>query len=122
MTDAQWAAVRPLLPVPGWLEGRGGQPEAYCHRAMLDAIHYLVDNGTKWRAMPAEVIPVVWTHLTMDLVDPGRCRPCGKALEVQCGVPVRRDRVVAGFGRPADVQGRRGRSERQPRDTADLGA
>ncbi|MCY0932566.1 hypothetical protein OTB20_41945, partial [Streptomyces sp. H27-H1] len=42
-----------------------------------------------------EVIPVVWTHLTMDLVDPGRCRPRGKALEVQCGVPVRRDRVVA---------------------------
>ncbi|MEU4360081.1 transposase [Streptomyces virginiae] len=54
MTDAQWAVVRPLLPVPGWLEGRGGQPEAYCHRAMLDAVHYLVDNGTKWRAMPAD--------------------------------------------------------------------
>ncbi|MFD3683157.1 IS5 family transposase [Streptomyces sp. NPDC058613] len=57
MTDAQWAAVRPLLPVPGWLEGRGGQPEAYCHRTMLDAIHYLVDNGTKWRAMPADFPP-----------------------------------------------------------------
>ncbi|MFJ4188205.1 transposase [Kitasatospora sp. NPDC089509] len=24
---------------------------------MLDAIHYLVDNGTKWRAMPADVPP-----------------------------------------------------------------
>ncbi|MER5281427.1 IS5 family transposase [Streptomyces sp. NPDC002809] len=57
MTDAQWAVVRPLLPVPGWLEGRGGQPEAYCHRAMLDAVHYLVDNGTKWRAMPADFPP-----------------------------------------------------------------
>lgn len=30
MTDAEWAVVRPLLPVPGWLQGRGGQPEAYC--------------------------------------------------------------------------------------------
>ncbi|MFJ8770485.1 transposase [Streptomyces clavifer] len=49
--------VRPLLPVPGWLEGRGGQPEAYCHRAMLDAVHYLVDNGTKWRASPADFPP-----------------------------------------------------------------
>lgn len=49
--------VRPLLPVPGWLRGRGGQPEAYCHRAMLDAIRYLVDNGTKWRAMPADFPP-----------------------------------------------------------------
>ncbi len=57
MSDAEWAVVRPLLPVPGWLRGRGGQPEAYCHRAMLDAIRYLVDNGTKWRAMPADFPP-----------------------------------------------------------------
>jgi transposase len=57
MTDAEWAAIRPLLPVPGWLRGRGGQPEAYCHRAMLDAIHYLVDNGIKWRAMPGDFPP-----------------------------------------------------------------
>ncbi|WP_189529113.1 IS5 family transposase [Streptomyces sindenensis] len=54
MTDAEWAVVRPLLPVPGWMRGRGGQPEAYCHRAMLDAVRYLVDNGIKWRAMPAD--------------------------------------------------------------------
>ncbi|GGQ35351.1 hypothetical protein GCM10010279_50260 [Streptomyces mutabilis] len=26
MTDAEWAAIRPLLPVPAWLPGRGGQP------------------------------------------------------------------------------------------------
>uniref|UniRef100_A0AAU3HR47 IS5 family transposase n=1 Tax=Streptomyces sp. NBC_01393 TaxID=2903851 RepID=A0AAU3HR47_9ACTN len=57
MSDAEWAVVRPLLPVPGRLRGRGGQPEAYCHRAMLDAIRYLVDNGTKWRAMPADFPP-----------------------------------------------------------------
>ncbi|AWN32388.1 IS5 family transposase [Streptomyces sp. NEAU-S7GS2] len=54
MTDAEWSQVRPLLPVPGWLRGRGGQPEAYCHRAMLDAVRYLVDNGIKWRAMPVD--------------------------------------------------------------------
>ncbi|MYZ11140.1 transposase [Streptomyces sp. SID2999] len=57
MSDAEWAVVRPLLPVPGWLRGRGGQPEAYCHRAILDAIRYLVDNGTKWRAIPADFPP-----------------------------------------------------------------
>jgi hypothetical protein len=45
VTDAEWALVGPLLPVPGWMRGRGGQPEAYCHRAILDAIRYLVDNG-----------------------------------------------------------------------------
>jgi transposase len=57
MTDGEWAAVRPLLPVPGWMRGRGGQPEAYCHRAMLDAIRCPVDNGVKWRAMPADFPP-----------------------------------------------------------------
>ncbi|WP_240103894.1 IS5 family transposase [Streptomyces sp. MUM 16J] len=53
MTDEQWAVVRDALPVPAWLEGRGGQPEGYCHRQMLDAIFYVTDNGIKWRAMPA---------------------------------------------------------------------
>ncbi|MFF8024858.1 hypothetical protein ACFZDJ_27920 [Streptomyces sp. NPDC007896] len=27
MTDAEWAVVRPLLPVPGWMRGQGRQPE-----------------------------------------------------------------------------------------------
>ncbi|MEU6578284.1 IS5 family transposase [Streptomyces sp. NPDC046805] len=57
MTDEEWAVVRPLLPMPGWMRGRGGRPEVYCHRAMLDAIAYLVDNGIKWRAMPADFPP-----------------------------------------------------------------
>ncbi len=57
MTDTEWAAVRPLLPVPGWMRGRGGQPEAYYHRAILDAIRYLVDNGIKGRAMPTDFPP-----------------------------------------------------------------
>ncbi|MER6015958.1 transposase [Streptomyces bluensis] len=53
MIDAEWAAVRPLLSVPAWLQGRGGQPEGYCHRQMLDAIRYLVAGRIPWRAMPA---------------------------------------------------------------------
>jgi transposase len=57
ITDAEWAEVRPLPPVPGWMRGRGGRPEAYCHRTMLDAIRYLVDNGIKRRAMPADFPP-----------------------------------------------------------------
>lgn len=54
VTDAEWAAIRLLLPVPAWLQGRGGQPEGYCHRQMLDAIRYLVSGGIAWRAMPAD--------------------------------------------------------------------
>ncbi|MGW2657499.1 transposase [Streptomyces sp. NPDC001478] len=58
MSDAEWAVVRPLLPAPAWRRGRGGQPEAHCHRAILDAIRYLVDNGTKWRTVPADFPPL----------------------------------------------------------------
>ncbi|MFF0747126.1 IS5 family transposase [Streptomyces sp. NPDC004111] len=54
MTDAEWAEVRAALPVPGWLEGRGGQPEGYCHRQMVDAVRYLVAGGITWRSMPAD--------------------------------------------------------------------
>jgi len=54
MTDAEWARVRAALPVPGWLEGRGGQPEGYCHRQMIDAVRYLVAGGITWRAMPSD--------------------------------------------------------------------
>ena len=54
MTDAEWAVVRDAMPVPPWLEGRGGQPEGYCHRQMIDAVRYLVAGGITWRAMPAD--------------------------------------------------------------------
>ena len=54
MTDAEWAEVRSAMPVPAWLLKRGGRPEAYCHREMLDAVRYLVDNGVKWMAMPVD--------------------------------------------------------------------
>ncbi|MFI9325852.1 transposase [Kitasatospora aureofaciens] len=54
MTDAEWAVVRDAMPVPAWLEGRGGQPEGYCHRQMVDAVRYLVAGGIAWRAVPAD--------------------------------------------------------------------
>jgi Putative transposase of IS4/5 family (DUF4096) len=57
-TDAQWALIDPLLPDPAWLAGRGGRPETHCRRQIVDAIFYLVDNGIKWRALPAD-LPVL---------------------------------------------------------------
>ncbi|MFD4144634.1 IS5 family transposase [Streptomyces sp. NPDC058572] len=57
MSDTEWPVVRDAMPVPAWLEGRGGQPEGYCHRQMHDAVRYLADNGIKWRAMPADFPP-----------------------------------------------------------------
>ncbi|MDX3540379.1 IS5 family transposase [Streptomyces sp. MB09-01] len=55
LTDEEWQTIRPLLPA--WMEGRGGRPEGYCHRVMLDAIFYVVDGGIKWRAMPVDFPP-----------------------------------------------------------------
>ncbi|MEU5642574.1 transposase, partial [Streptomyces milbemycinicus] len=62
MTDAEWAAVRDMVPVPAWAEGRGGRPEEYCHRDILDAIRYVVDNGVKWPALPADYPPWKAVH------------------------------------------------------------
>lgn len=54
LTDAQWAVIAPLIPAPAWIGGRGGRPEGYCHREMVDVMLYVDDNGTKWRALPAD--------------------------------------------------------------------
>ncbi|MEV5877373.1 transposase [Streptomyces sp. NPDC052101] len=53
MSDAEWSDVRDAMPVPAWLESRGGQPEGYSHRQMGDAVRYLVAGGITWRAVPA---------------------------------------------------------------------
>ena len=36
------------------MESRGGRPEGYCCRDMIDAVRYVVDNGGKWKAMPRD--------------------------------------------------------------------
>lgn len=42
--------------------GRGGRPEGYCHRVMLDAVRYVVDNGVKWVNLPADFPPYRRVH------------------------------------------------------------
>ncbi|MFE5097271.1 IS5 family transposase [Streptomyces sp. NPDC056638] len=62
MTEAEWQVIRAVLPVPAWLEGRGGQPEGYCHRQMIDAVRYVADNGVKWANLPADFPPYRRVH------------------------------------------------------------
>ncbi|MFH8477188.1 IS5 family transposase [Streptomyces sp. NPDC018000] len=62
MTEAEWQVVQTSLPVPAWLEGRGGRPEGYCHRQILDAIRYVVDNGAKWANLPRDFPPFERVH------------------------------------------------------------
>ncbi|WP_372495568.1 IS5 family transposase [Saccharopolyspora soli] len=56
-SDAQWAIIEPLLPTPGRLAGRGGRRAVHCRREIVDAILYVVDNGIKWPALPADFPP-----------------------------------------------------------------
>lgn len=48
LTDDEWAIVESLLPPP---TEKPGRPRADL-RQVLNAIFYVVDNGTKWRALP----------------------------------------------------------------------
>jgi transposase len=56
-TNAEWALIEPLLPIPACQTPGGGRPEAHPRREIVDAIRYLVDNGCKWRALPADFPP-----------------------------------------------------------------
>ncbi|MFF9147488.1 hypothetical protein ACF1BN_21785 [Streptomyces sp. NPDC014861] len=53
MSDLEWAVVREAMPVPGRLDGRGGQPESRRHRQMADAVRHLVAGGITREAVRA---------------------------------------------------------------------
>ncbi|MEU9175244.1 IS5 family transposase [Streptomyces sp. NPDC048420] len=38
------------------------RPEGYCHRVILDAVRYVVDNGVKWANLPADFPPYRRVH------------------------------------------------------------
>jgi transposase len=57
LTDEQWAVLEPALPVMLCDTELGGRPERHWRRTMIDAMFYVVDNGAKWRALPADFPP-----------------------------------------------------------------
>lgn len=62
-TDAEWALLEPLLPVPACETATGGRPEKHHRREIVDAIRYVVDTGCKWRALPADYPPFLWNQI-----------------------------------------------------------
>jgi transposase len=48
LTDVQWAALEPLLPVPR----RPGRPPIWTKRQLIDGIRWRVRAGTPWRDIP----------------------------------------------------------------------
>ncbi|MFK0113919.1 transposase, partial [Streptomyces sp. NPDC091217] len=57
---AEWALLEPLLPIPACQTKTGGHPEKWPRREIVDGIRYIVDNGAKWRALPADFPPFLW--------------------------------------------------------------
>ncbi|MGW2082056.1 transposase [Streptomyces sp. NPDC001939] len=94
MTEAEWRVVRPLLPVPAWLEGRGRRPEGHCHRVMLDAVRYVVDNGVKWVNLPAD-----FRRIAVCMPSPRRWQATGLLAELHDRL---RNRVREKGGRSPD--------------------
>src|SRR5918911_845672 len=59
LTDAQWALVKPLIPVYP-----GGRPRTTSMRDVLDAIFYVLRTGCQWRYLPKDFPPrsTVWGY------------------------------------------------------------
>nr|WP_268959473.1 transposase [Nonomuraea antri] len=50
-SDAEWALIEPLLPVPACRTRTGGRPETHHRRDIFDAIRYVTDNACKWHVV-----------------------------------------------------------------------
>ena len=48
LTDAQWAALEPLLPAPR----RSGRPSGWTKRQLIDGIRWRIRVGAPWRDVP----------------------------------------------------------------------
>jgi transposase len=48
LTDAQWAVLEPLPPVPV----RSGRPSSWSKRQLVDGIRWRVRTGAPWRDLP----------------------------------------------------------------------
>src|SRR5882672_2442846 len=59
LSDAQWALVKPFIPVYP-----GGRPRKTSMRDVVDAIFYIVRTGCQWRYLPKDFPPksTVWGY------------------------------------------------------------
>ena len=54
LTDDQYAAIEPLLPLRGG-EGKVGRPPRYTNRQLLNGIFYALRTGCAWRYLPHDL-------------------------------------------------------------------
>jgi transposase len=92
MSDAEWAVTEPTLPAPAWKQGKGGRPAAHCRRDVADAIRYLVNEGIRWRAMPADFPPWPTVYDVLDgWQESGATEAMHDELRRQCRIAAGRE-------------------------------
>ncbi|MFF6984413.1 transposase [Streptomyces sp. NPDC008343] len=75
--------IKPLLPPSAWTTRRGGRPEKWDRRDIVDGIRYVVSEGCRWWALPADFPPAQtvygffrrWTKSPGLGHEPGRVTP-----------------------------------------------
>src|SRR5262245_62051154 len=55
LTEAMWQLVAAQLPVRD--PRRGGRPQIYGHRLIIDTILYVLVSGCAWRLVPHDLAP-----------------------------------------------------------------
>jgi len=61
LTDAQWALLEPLLPVPP-ARGKGGRPRHRSRRELIDGIRWRFRERGRWDRIPARYGPHQTTY------------------------------------------------------------
>jgi transposase len=63
LTDAQWAAIAPLVITPS---PNGGRPTEIDRRAIVNALLYKHRTGCQWRMLPKDVPPMSSVRYSFD--------------------------------------------------------
>jgi transposase len=61
LTDAQWALLEPLLPMPPHRR-RGGRPRYRSRRELIDGIRWRFREGARWDRLPGRYGPHQTTY------------------------------------------------------------
>ena len=61
LTDAEWAALDPLIPKPSARKDRRGRPPRG-RREVLEGILYVLDTGVSWARLPDRYPPYKTCH------------------------------------------------------------
>ena len=57
VSDSEWSILEPVLPKPKCGTARGGRPQEYPTREIVNGVRYVLRTGAAWRQMPHDLPP-----------------------------------------------------------------